>query len=162
MEANELNISCLSIKDICRFWSKVSKTEKCWIWKGTIAKKSAGYGRFSLGYSGIGAHRLSYLMHHGNISKGMNVLHKCDNPICVNPEHLFLGSYSDNARDMNSKNRNVKGMTSGMAKLDDEAIKEIRNWYLGCGITQRELADLYGVDQTCISAIILNKTWKHI
>lgn len=93
----------LTQKDIDRFWSHVDKSGDCWIW--TAAKKRRDYGGFVLHGKGRYAHRVSWQITYGDIPDGMNVLHHCDNPSCVNPNHLFLGNQSDNARDMVSKGR---------------------------------------------------------
>jgi hypothetical protein len=84
-----------------RFWNKVTKTKKCWIWN---AANKDGYGRFGRKY----AHRISFEWHIGKIPEGLFVCHHCDNPSCVNPEHLFVGSNLDNVLDMISKGRNSK------------------------------------------------------
>lgn len=84
------------------FMANVEKTDSCWIWKGHKDRK--GYGKTKLSGKRFGAHRLSYLYHVCD-PLDMHVLHKCDNPICVNPDHLFLGTHSDNMRDMSSKGR---------------------------------------------------------
>ncbi len=88
-----------------RFWEKVKKTTDCWIW--TAAAQPFGYGKFVVkkGSSPVGAHRLSYEMEIGPIPEGMQVLHRCDNPACVKPDHLFLGTQADNIRDMRGKGR---------------------------------------------------------
>lgn len=94
-----------------RFFSKVKKTNSCWIW---IADKfNNGYGRFKFKidnkFKSCGAHRVSWRLHNGEIPKGMSVCHTCDIPLCVNPEHLFLGTALDNALDKVSKNRQRNG-----------------------------------------------------
>ena len=86
-----------------RFWAKVDKTETCWLW--TASKNWLGYGRFKFQGKTGGAHRYSYLLINGSIPDGLCVCHKCDVRACVNPEHLWLGTISDNAKDMVSKNR---------------------------------------------------------
>src|SRR5690348_7112088 len=93
-----------------RFWSKVEKTDGCWIWRGTM--NGVGYGVFWLpmgkprnANSRVYAHRLSYEMHEGKIPDGMFICHRCDNPACVNPDHLFLGTQSDNMTDCSRKGR---------------------------------------------------------
>jgi hypothetical protein len=86
-----------------RFWQKVDKTQSCWLWTGTINNK--GYGRLNIGRVGFYVHRLSYQITNGVIEPGMVVLHHCDNPRCVNPDHLSLGTQADNLADMRSKGR---------------------------------------------------------
>src|ERR1700733_6940291 len=88
-----------------RFWKKVNKTKTCWLW--TASTLGHGYGQISCNSSGnmIKAHRASYILAYGDIALGKSVLHKCDNPRCVNPKHLFLGTVQDNMKDRNNKNR---------------------------------------------------------
>lgn len=91
----------------CRFWSKVEKSDGCWEWNASIFKLT-GYGQFALESTRpINAHRMAWILEHGDIPDGMNVCHHCDNRLCVNPAHLFLGSQQDNMIDMTEKGRHV-------------------------------------------------------
>lgn len=91
-----------------RFWRKVNKTETCWLWTGYIEKR--GYGRFGYNYKTIEAHRMSWIIANGEIPEGMIICHECDNPSCVNPDHLFLGTHKDNTWDMVDKGRHGGSM----------------------------------------------------
>ena len=101
-------------KDLERYWNKVGKTEDCWLW--TANKFKGGYGQYQFLGKPNGAHRISWIIHYGEIPKGMHVLHRCDNPPCVNPNHLFLGTHTDNMKDKAEKGRsrtnNKKGSSN--------------------------------------------------
>lgn len=140
------------------FWMKVDKTNDCWVWTGR--KTNHGYGTFSR-HPTILAHRYSWSYYNGEIPKGLCVLHKCDNPPCVNPDHLSIGTQSDNQADKMSKQRQSKGEVNGSAKLTGEQVLEIRRLY-ELGYKQVELANKYGVQYTTIKAIAVRRTWKHI
>lgn len=86
-----------------RFWNKVNKTDTCWLWTGCT--NGIGYGLIRIDTKLYSTHRFSYELHFGKIPVGIHVLHSCDNPLCVNPEHLFLGNQKDNMRDMMNKGR---------------------------------------------------------
>ena len=92
-----------------RFWSKVRKADGCWEWTGAATER--GYGVLGRGERGLGnekAHRVSWMLHHGQIPDGLWVLHRCDNPKCVRPDHLFLGTSDDNIADMHAKSQNAR------------------------------------------------------
>ena len=100
-----------------RFWDKVEKTDGCWRW--LASKNKGGYGQLS----GYIAHRVSYTIHYGAIPKGMIVCHKCDNPECTNPEHLFVGTYKDNWDDAISKGRATQSYKKGFDSRRGEGVK---------------------------------------
>jgi DNA-binding XRE family transcriptional regulator len=161
-----------------RFWKKVNKSDECWNWIG--AKSRGGYGSFG----GTKAHRYAYELANGSIPEGLFVCHKCDNPGCVRPDHLFLGTPKDNTDDMWAKNRARPGKLlhpSGVdhwtkrqpnrirygeeapnTKLTEENIREIRRRYFTEGMLQDELATEYGVTSHTIGDIVRNDTWKHL
>lgn len=149
-----------------RFWDKVNKTAGCWLWIGGKGGQ-AGYGQIRLGSVVDGtrrhvySHRLSYEMHYGPIPKGMFVLHKCDSPSCVRPDHLFLGSHSENMADMKNKGRSLMGEKNVMAKLTLPQVRAIKT-RLSLGWTQRKLAKEYGVTFQAINLIAVGKNWAHI
>lgn len=110
------------------------------------------------------AHRVAWRLVNGPIPEGMWVLHHCDNPSCVNPKHLFLGTPKDNAQDMIKKGRqgDNRGENAGGAKLTAEDVRAIRREYARGGVTQRALARRYGVSKGSIWYIVNYGTWKHL
>lgn len=145
--------------NIKRFWSRVKKSPKCWEWIGY--KTADGYGQ----YYHVGAHRIAYYLAHGNIPMGMCVLHRCDNPVCVNPEHLFIGTDRDNVLDMISKKRGAyyDGRSNGDArKLSECQVLEIRKFYKSGNFTQAELGRKYKTDKSNVGSIVKGKTWRHL
>ena len=130
------------------FLGRIKKTKTCWLWQGTT--NSYGYGIFLLqGEKSVRAHRYSYELHKGEIQEGMVVMHSCDNPLCVNPDHLSIGTRLDNNRDAVKKCRNAYGEKNGHSRLTSIQINEIlidtRKQYL--------IAKDYGVTQSHISRI---------
>lgn len=155
-----------------RFWPKVicgMSQDHCWRWAGAT-NKTTGYGVTWDGDKTIGAHRAAYVLWHGRqIPDNLFVCHHCDNRICVNPAHLFLGTVTDNNRDMVTKGRYVHGHTKnnrkgeehGCAKLTDADIYEIRV-LIGEGKSVGDVAEIYSVAWSTIGNIKTGKTWKHI
>jgi len=146
--------------DIARFWEKVDKKgpDDCWLWTGSTA---SGYGQLKINRRMVGTHRVSWELHNGPIPDGVYVLHDCpngDNPLCVNPSHLWLGSHQQNMDDMKNKGRcnGQKGEANGMAKLSDAQIPKIfadRD----TGMTQGQIGKKYGVSNQQISHILNGK-----
>jgi predicted XRE-type DNA-binding protein len=139
----------------------------CWVW--TAGTSAFGYGRFNVGDNEIKqAHRVSYKIHYGSIPNqdgyhGNCVCHSCDNPPCVNPAHLFIGTQKQNMEDVAGKNRMPRrlGRDNDNAKLTENMVLEIRDWS-EAGIKQREIAAAYGTNQPHVSSIILRKIWTHL
>lgn len=147
-----------------RFWQRIKKTPSCWIWTGT--RHDYGYGQIG-GRRDEGvkfAHRLSWEIHFGPIPEGMEVLHRCDNPPCVRPEHLFLGTKADNNADCRSKGRHGYGTSPGelnpSRKLSERQVAEIRELYAGGAFTQQALADRFGMSHQMIHNIVRGKAWR--
>jgi hypothetical protein len=127
----------------------------CWIWKMAPVGK---YGQWYLDKKFMLAHRAAWILYRGPIPRNVLVLHSCDVPLCVNPNHLRLGTYRDNAHDAISRGRFVRGEKHGMSKLTAADVLAIRASSEPCSV----LIDRYGIVQSAISAIKLRKSWSHI
>lgn len=143
------------------FWDLVEKTAGCWEWKGTIVGPM-GYGQIRYKTKITKAHRLAYEFAHGQIPSGLCVCHTCNNPKCVNPSHLFLGTISENNIDRHNKGRTPKGEAAGSAILTEKQVIEIRQKYNPPNITYETLSVEYGVARNTIAQIIFGATWKHV
>jgi hypothetical protein len=141
------------------FFNKVIQKEGCWGWIGGLDKN--GYPYIYGGKGPYKAHRLSYEIHKGLIPEKMRVCHKCDNPTCTNPEHLFLGTSKENTQDSISKGRFIKGEKVHCSKLKEDEVKEIKKM-LDLGVTCAYLSRKYKVHYMTIKCIEKNKTWKYI
>lgn len=152
-----------------RFWRRIIKSDGCWIWNGT--KNLRGYGNFSLkrGVT-VGAHRFSYQLNIGPIPENMSVCHRCDNPSCVRPDHLFLGSPKDNSRDMVAKGRGTRGTErkgtgpagerNSHARLTHSIVSEIRERRHRDGLTHRQLSKIYNISKSQIGNILSGAQWS--
>lgn len=154
-----------------RFWCEVDKNSHplCWLWTGG-SRKGNGYGDIRVGVNTRPAHRVSWGLHNGIIPEGLFVLHKCDNPSCVNPDHLFLGTHQDNMDDMVMKGRSYtgphkpnpntfdrRGENNVKSILTDAQVYELRSKYMdGTFTSTRKEAEIYKVSPRCISLIINN------
>jgi len=154
-------------KQISKFWARVVKSDGCWEWQGY--KDKSGYGKVQVGDDWrkngrlVLTHRLSFAINFHQPLDSL-VLHKCDNPSCVRPDHLFLGNQQENIKDMDSKKRRMsaEGEKAGSAKLSNEEVLEARNLYANGELTIPRLAIKYGLSKRCMWKIIRRKSWKHI
>lgn len=142
---------------------QVDPATLCWNWTG--AKTPAGYGKMTRDRKTVAAHRFMWATYRGPIQEGECVLHRCDNPSCCNPDHLFIGSQRDNVADMHEKGRAAcRGPASERAnfvKLTPEKVREIRG-LAARGLYQREIAQMYGVTQPLVGYIVRRETWKNV
>jgi hypothetical protein len=145
---------------IIRFWSKVKITDffNCWIWQAGYF--SNGYGAYCYNAKTRRAHRVAWEFTYGPIPKGKIVMHICDNPKCVNPNHLRIGTNRENSTDAIKKGRIPKGQRHPLAKLTADNVLEIRN-RVATGISKGELAEHYGVAKGTIQDVI-TRSWQHI
>lgn len=152
----------LSLLD--RLYSHTLKTETCWLWQA--AKISTGYGVLRVDGRNVLAHRLSFQAHTGTpVPDGACVLHRCDTPACLNPEHLFLGTKADNVHDMDQKGRRKnnppRGERASHAKLTEDKVREIRR-RAATGESSSGLAAEFGVDPSMIWLINTRRSWRHV
>lgn len=152
-----------------RFWAKVDRRSsgECWPWIGAGAGSRQGYGTIRRGSASQGmvrAHRASWEIHRGPIPAGTLVLHRCDNPPCVNPGHLFLGTDADNVRDMVSKGRLVtkRGEDHVNAKLTADDVVAARRAHAAGRASIRDLAIRLGVSRAAVRLAVNRKTWGHV
>jgi len=160
--------SDLTIADKVRFMDKVSvpfKKNECWEWNAFKNKK--GYGQIMYRDLGnVAAHRFSYLLFVGDFEQKKIICHKCDNPSCVNPNHLFVGTHGDNMRDKIKKGRAKNpplnlGVKHHLSKVNPDIVKEIR-YLFSQGATQTSLATKFSLHISSMHNICRNKTWKNV
>lgn len=164
-------------KDCSRVYSFSTRFERsyipepnsgCWLWLG-VPSGNHGYGRIKRGSNTVMAHRASWEKSNGSIPEGLLVLHKCDNPSCVNPDHLFLGTQQDNENDKVSKGRQSRGLAHSLAKVNPARRERNGNSRLkysdvleirALKLPQRQIASAYGVTQALVSKIKRGEIWK--
>ena len=174
-----------------KFWSRVDKTGDCWNWTGPKVGRT-NYGKLSWHGKDYRAHRLAWELTNGPIPEGLCVLHKCDNPSCVRPDHLWLGTFDDNNKDMARKGRSALGKRNGhsthpdsypkgdahysrqqpervlrgekhsRAVFTEDQVREIRNTYSSGNTSAAKLAKHYGVSVYAVYAVIRRWNWKHV
>jgi len=156
LELKDIVARCVDNLEYIKENSTEDTTTGCLIWNGK--KNASGYGRCASWKENIMVHRKSWEVNNGPIPEGYVVCHACDTPACVNPEHLFLGTQSDNHADMVEKGRNVRGAAHTLAKLTDEKVNAIRR---DCRASQ-VIAEEYGVSRALINGIRKGTRWKHV
>lgn len=157
-----------TFSDENRFWNKVDKTggpDGCWPW--VAHKFDKGYGCFFLKGQVLRAHRVAWVLIHGQIPRsssyhGICVCHRCDVPACCNPAHLFLGTNADNVADREKKHRNTPGEANTSAKLTNANVAKILSDYAVGDVSHEELASRFGVSPNTIGCVINRKSWKHL
>lgn len=143
-----------------RFLSKFERMGNgCWIWKACVDKD--GYGIFSANRQKISAHRYSYFLAHGELPVGKLVCHTCDTPSCVNPGHLFAGTFQENEDDCISKGRHSRGSGQHLAKLKESDIPRIKAMRAS-GMQFTQIAAEFGMSRTSIASAVRGETWKHV
>lgn len=151
-----------------RFWLRVQKSKGCWTWRGNPDRW--GYGRFYFGGGTMLAHRASWVVHF-NDPGDLNVLHKCNNPICVRPSHLYLGTDRDNTRDRIAAGtqsdgrpgfcRNV-GSKHAQSKFTEEDVVLVRAMVKSGFFTRKDVQRIFGVSKTAVRSALLGVSWRHV
>lgn len=139
---------------------KIKRSDECWEW--TKYKLKNGYGEMGINNKVYLVHRIVYEQIYGYIPDGLYILHKCNNPSCCNPKHLYLGTQKDNMKQMSEDGRSARGEKSSSAKLKVEDVLEIRKLYSTEKYYHWELGEMFGVSRQQITKILNNQNWKHI
>lgn len=128
----------------------------CWEWPGR--RNDKGYAQIG----SVSGYRHAFELFHGEIPNGLHVCHRCDNPPCVNPDHLFLGTHVDNMKDCTAKGRRAKGESSGAAKLTEDEVVQIRKMRFNGGFTLKEIGARFRITHEAVRQICAGNTWKHV
>lgn len=161
-KANFRPIENVTQRKVALFWSRVAvgKSAECWEWRGGTF--DSGYGLFSCGGCSHGAHRFAYYLWHNVDPTDAQVCHRCDNPLCCNPLHLFLGTIADNMLDKTGKGRCATGERNGNAKLTSEQVVEIKRLYATGHYSHSAIATQFNVSRHTVGRITQNQAWRFI
>jgi len=164
-----MNLANPAWLDIERFWQSVTKSEGCWTWN--LSRDKDNYGQFwvASGKNRFRAHRFSWMLLNGDVPEGMCVLHHCDNPPCVRPDHLFIGTQKDNVADRDRKGRTNRwpnkarsGEKNPRSILTVIDVKKIRSLHKN-GVPRKEILSQYTyMSHQAIDGVLYNKNWKHV
>ena len=146
-----------------RFWAKVDirGPDQCWPWRH-YTNNRGGYGVISVDDKHKLAHRVAWEIANGCVPADVCVCHRCDNPPCCNPAHLFLGTHADNVADRDAKDRQAWGIDLPQAKLTRGRVLMIRAMWASATYAQQELGAIFGVSRALVSLIVNRKRWKHL
>lgn len=154
----------LNEKDIERFWRGVDKRgqDECWEWQKCRTK--GGYGVMNVRRKILHCNRIGWTIENGRIPDGMIICHKCDNPSCCNPNHLFVGTDLDNCRDREMKGRghDRTGGNHGRATTNEHAVILMRQIYSSGKYTHKKIAEMFKIKHSAVSDIMLRRCWNHI
>ena len=151
----------MDTKTLSRFMDKVQKDPNTGCWEWIKCKDSDGYGIFTIGNKNYRAHRL-IADHYGKDITDKVVRHQCDNPGCVNPDHLLTGTHTDNMKDRSNRDRQAKGSNNGTSKLTESQVMDMRNRYHAGGVTIREISKEYPISEEMCGRILKRNAWRHI
>lgn len=143
-----------------RFWESVARSAGCWLWR---RGPSPRYGKLSIGASGfVSAHRLSWQLHYGVIPAGLCVLHRCDQPLCVRPDHLFIGTHAENVADRHRKGRDGRGVRLPQSKLTPRRVRRARFLRANTDLSFAAIGRQFNVSDITIQRAITGQTWSHV
>ncbi len=162
-------MTSFKLDPVAYFWSHVRKADGdgCWLWTKSTSRYGYGQQMWTDGKNWI-AHRLAWTLTHGEIPKGLCLCHRCDNPACVRPDHMFIGTQADNLADMRAKGRGFnfpismqRGEGNGRSRLTEADVRDIRRRH-AAGESLRSIGKAYNYAYTNISAICRRKSWAHV